>query len=34
METKSHIETFSIEMAMDLFKQNHLFTTKIKKKMC
>lgn len=28
MEIKSHTATFSIEIRMDLFKQNHLFTTK------
>lgn len=31
MEIKSHTATFSIEMGMDLFKQNHLFATKKKK---
>lgn len=35
MEIKSHTATFSIEIGMDLFKQNHLFTTKnTKKKNC
>lgn len=32
MEIKSHTATFSIEMGMDFFKQNHLFTTKWGKK--
>lgn len=32
MEIKSHTATFSIEIGMDLFKQNHLFTTKNTKK--
>lgn len=34
MEIKSHTATFSIEIGMDLFKQNHLFTTKNTKKNC